>query len=192
MRFRTGTDVSEFRPKLTTISGHIFTVFQMRELCKCETDRDAKRVAKKAIALAKKTGERVTAKLIAIVRDDAGETGAAVGVTRSTLEGTFDENGNIAKLGKTEQAAAEITGLDESTLRTFSSVAGRFELLLRNNKLTYNHHKEVASVKEIHEDSKTRPGVTDTWQGVFRGVNRCIWGFMVFVSRSRFNAENTV
>ena len=68
---------SELRPKLPTNCGHEFTESHMRELCKCETDRDAKRVAKKAIARAKKTGERVTAKLIAMVRDDAGETGAA-------------------------------------------------------------------------------------------------------------------
>ena len=45
---------SELRPKLTNNVGHEFTQWQMRELCKCKTDRDAKRVAKKAIALAKK------------------------------------------------------------------------------------------------------------------------------------------
>jgi len=50
--------------------------------------------------------------------------------------------------------AAEITGLDESTLRTFVSIAGRFELLSRNNKLTYNHHKEAASLKRISTDKK--------------------------------------
>ena len=68
---------SELRPKVGDNVTHQFTQRQMLELCKCKTDRDAKRVAKKAIARAKKTGERVTAKLIAMVRDDAGETGAA-------------------------------------------------------------------------------------------------------------------
>jgi hypothetical protein len=65
---------SELRPKLGTTVPE-FSVRQMIELCKCETDRDAKRVAKKSIALAKKTGERVTAKLIAQVRDGKDETG---------------------------------------------------------------------------------------------------------------------
>jgi hypothetical protein len=67
---------SELRPVLAPI-GAEFTVLQMLELCKCKTERDAKRVAKKSIALAKKTGERVTAKLIAQVRDGNDETGAA-------------------------------------------------------------------------------------------------------------------
>jgi hypothetical protein len=37
---------SELRPKLVTICDHEFTESHMRELCKCETERDAKRVAK--------------------------------------------------------------------------------------------------------------------------------------------------
>jgi hypothetical protein len=65
---------SELRPKLGTIGSHNWTERQMRELCKCETDNDAKRVAKKAVAQAAKTGERVTAKLIAEIRDGADET----------------------------------------------------------------------------------------------------------------------
>lgn len=69
--------VSEFREKLTGISGHDFTASQVVELCKCETDRDAKRVAKKSITKAKKTGKRVTAKLIAQVRDGKDESDAA-------------------------------------------------------------------------------------------------------------------
>jgi len=67
---------SQLRPALPPIDGN-FTVGQMRELCKCQTERDAKRVAKKSIALAKRTGERVTAKLIAQVRDGDGEDGVA-------------------------------------------------------------------------------------------------------------------
>ena len=57
--------------------------------------------------------------------------------------------------------AAEITGLDESTLRTFASIAGRFELLLRNNKLTYNHHKEAGSIKQIAQDKKGKLYLSD-------------------------------
>jgi len=68
---------SELRPRLGSALPSSFSIRQMVELCKCETDRDAKRVAKKSIALAKKTGERVTAKLIAQVRDGDGEDGVA-------------------------------------------------------------------------------------------------------------------
>lgn len=69
---------SELRPKLEPIRfQHEWSVEQVRELCKCETDNDAKRVAKKAIAQAAKTGERVTARLIAEIRDGAEETGRA-------------------------------------------------------------------------------------------------------------------
>ena len=48
---------SELRPKLAKNLGHEFTQWQMLELCKCETEQDAKRVAKKAIARAKKNGK---------------------------------------------------------------------------------------------------------------------------------------
>jgi len=67
---------SELRPGLSGMPLD-FSVRQMIELCKCSTDIDAKRVAKKSIALAKRTGERVTAKLIAQVRDGDGEDGVA-------------------------------------------------------------------------------------------------------------------
>jgi len=41
----------------------------MIELAKCESDKEAKTVATKVISHAKKTGERVTAKMIAEFRD---------------------------------------------------------------------------------------------------------------------------
>lgn len=66
---------AELRPKLPQNLRHDWTQYQLLELCKCETDTDAKRVAKKAISLAKKTKQRVTAKLIAEVRDGVDETG---------------------------------------------------------------------------------------------------------------------
>lgn len=69
---------SELREKLPapTQVGD-WNIKSVLELCKCETDNDAKRVAKKAIAHAIKTGERVTARLIAEIRDGAEETGRA-------------------------------------------------------------------------------------------------------------------
>lgn len=69
---------SELRPKLPALPGCDWSVRSVEELCKCETDNDAKRVAKKAIAHANKTGERVTARLIAEIRDGVEETGRAV------------------------------------------------------------------------------------------------------------------
>ena len=50
--------------------------------------------------------------------------------------------------------AAQVTGLSEGTLRDYLWVASGFELSLRKDKLTYNHHKEVASIKQIAEDTE--------------------------------------
>ena len=69
----------------------------MIELCKCETDNDAKRIARKAIAQAKKSGERVTAKLIAKVRDGDDETGATKKKKDDELQSASLEN-HLAKL----------------------------------------------------------------------------------------------
>lgn len=77
---------SELRPKLGNSISHIWTVAEVLELCKCETDNDAKRVAKKAIAQAEKTGERVTARLIAEIRDGVEETGVAAKKLDKQLE----------------------------------------------------------------------------------------------------------
>lgn len=50
--------------------------------------------------------------------------------------------------------AAEVTGLSEGTLRDYAWIASGFEMSLRKDKLTYNHHKEVASLKLIATDPK--------------------------------------
>lgn len=70
---------SDLRPKLPKLANTLandseggWSIRQMLELAKCDTDNDAKRVAKNVISHAKKTGEKVTAKLIAQFRD--GET----------------------------------------------------------------------------------------------------------------------
>lgn len=83
---------SELRPKLGTIvpKSDEWRVDHLRELAKCETDNDAKRVAKNVISHAKKTGEQVTAKLIAQVRD--GETPkAAKRLAAASLEVHLDK-----------------------------------------------------------------------------------------------------
>lgn len=64
---------SDLRPKLASRGANFeWGIKHMLELAKCETDNDAKRVAKNVIAHAKKSGEKVTARLIAQFRD--GET----------------------------------------------------------------------------------------------------------------------
>lgn len=81
---------AELRPKLGTtgnsVSSFEWTQRHLLELCKCETDNDAKRVAKKAIAIAEKTDQRVTARLIAEVRDGDDETGRAAEKHKEQLE----------------------------------------------------------------------------------------------------------
>lgn len=70
---------SQLRPKLPTkkVDGNAIDFWSIRqtlELCKCETDEDAVRVAKAAIELAKNTEQKLSAKLIATVRDrDTGQ-----------------------------------------------------------------------------------------------------------------------
>jgi len=57
--------------------------------------------------------------------------------------------------------AAEITGLAEQTLRLHSSMAGQFELLTRINTLSYQHHREVASIKLIATDDDGKLYLSD-------------------------------
>jgi DNA-binding ferritin-like protein len=91
---------SEIRKILPGIPGNDWSVDQVLALCKCETDNDAKRVAKKAIAIAEKSGERVTARLIAEIRDGAEETGRAVEkldkrLSSASLESHLDKLADI-------------------------------------------------------------------------------------------------
>ena len=57
--------------------------------------------------------------------------------------------------------AAEITGLAEQTLRLHASMAGQFELLMRVNNLSYQHHREVASIKLIATDKDGKLFLSD-------------------------------
>jgi len=91
---------SELRPKLGYSGTHDWSVKEILELTKCETDNDAKRVAKKAIATAAKSGERVTARLIAEIRDGVEETGRAAEkldkrLTSASLESHLDKLADI-------------------------------------------------------------------------------------------------
>lgn len=57
--------------------------------------------------------------------------------------------------------AAEITGQAEQTLRLHASMASQFELLMRLNTLSYQHHREVASIKQIAEDEDGKLYLSD-------------------------------
>jgi hypothetical protein len=50
--------------------------------------------------------------------------------------------------------AERIIGWAQTTLRDLKSIAERYELSLRNDKLSWNHHKEIASLKLIEGDEK--------------------------------------
>lgn len=72
--------------KTSTNGSHEWNERQVRELLRCETDKDAVRVAKKAIAQAKKTKSRVTASMIAELRDGDAETGKASAKAEKALD----------------------------------------------------------------------------------------------------------
>jgi hypothetical protein len=57
--------------------------------------------------------------------------------------------------------AAEITGLVEQTLRHHASMSDQFELLRRRNNLSFYHHCEVASLKQIAEGTDGKLHLSD-------------------------------
>lgn len=59
------------------------------------------------------------------------------------------------------EKAEGIVNIDKSSLRTLKSIAERYELLLRNNNLTWNHHKEVASLKKTYRPETGKWKVSD-------------------------------
>ena len=57
--------------------------------------------------------------------------------------------------------AAEITGLTEGTLQVYASISHRFKLLTRVKDLTFKHHQEVASIKQIAADDDGKLFLSD-------------------------------
>ena len=51
---------------------------------------------------------------------------------------------------------AEETGMDKSTLATYKSISQNVKPLLRNKELSFNHHKEVASLPPSGSTRSTR------------------------------------
>ncbi len=54
--------------------------------------------------------------------------------------------------GKKYREAAVLSGYEQGTLRVFSHVAGRFDLLRRRNNLSFGHHQAVAALREAEQD----------------------------------------
>ncbi len=53
------------------------------------------------------------------------------------------------------ERAAGILNVEISSLRTIKSVTEKYEMLLRNNNLSWNHHKELSAIKKV---SKSKSG----------------------------------
>ena len=58
------------------------------------------------------------------------------------------------------QEAEKVLGWAQTSLRDLKYIADQYEMSLRNDKLTWNHHKEVASLKTIEEDEKGKDNRT--------------------------------
>lgn len=54
--------------------------------------------------------------------------------------------------GKRYEEALAVTGLDYQTLRNYASVAGRFDLSRRRDKLSLQHHATVAALPPKEQD----------------------------------------
>ena len=57
--------------------------------------------------------------------------------------------------------AAEITGLSESALQQFKSMTGRFQICLRKQGLSFQHHEEVQGIKRITTDDNGKLNQSD-------------------------------
>ena len=74
---------------------------------------------------------------------------------------TSTKNGKQHYADGLYKRAAEVTGFNDGTLRQFASLSSQFELLCRHNTLSYQHHREVASIKLIAEDAKGKLSLSD-------------------------------
>jgi len=81
--------------------------------------------------------------------EDWEAQGMALCSTAKTIHweiGDWWRSGNQRYGDRAKAAAANIFGLEYSTLRSLASVAGSFESVRRRTDLTFNHHAEVASL----------------------------------------------
>lgn len=59
------------------------------------------------------------------------------------------------------EKASIILGLEPQTLRVMASVANTLELLIRINNLSWNHHREVASIKRTEQEPSGKLYLSD-------------------------------
>jgi hypothetical protein len=76
----------------------------------------------------------------------AGRRLGAIGRVSQWWVGDWIHYGN-SKWGEKYAEAARITGYDVASLRNMASVATRFDLSLRSDKLTWSHHVLLASLE---------------------------------------------
>jgi len=101
-------------------------------------------------------GTRITRKSTQTEWEAYGEVLLRVGEARQWAIGDWLVDGKQHHGDGLYKRAAEITGQSEGTLRQYAHLSSQFELLARTNNLSYRHHYEVASIKQIaeHEDGK--------------------------------------
>jgi hypothetical protein len=65
--------------------------------------------------------------------------------------------------GSRYKTALKATGLDYQTLRNYAWVARRFDMSRRRDGLSFQHHAEVASLPEAHQDLWLRRAERSRW-----------------------------
>jgi len=81
-----------------------------------------------------------------------GEMLGVVGEATQWAVGDWLADGKTHKGDGLYKRAAEILGVDEGTLRKQKSLSSKFDLFLRRNNLSWNHHSIVSSIKKIGSD----------------------------------------
>ncbi len=65
--------------------------------------------------------------------------------------------------GKKYDEAIQKTGLDYQTLRDYKWVASNLPLSLRNDKLSFHHHREVVSMEPEQQEYLLKKAVAESW-----------------------------
>jgi len=122
---------SLLRPKLPPIGGgQEWTESHLRELAKCDTEREAKTVAKKVIAEAKRTGERVTARMIAEIRDSR-TTKPAKALEAASLDSHLDKLASLALKWRTSLEQIDLNQWEDVDNTVLTRVTMEVNALLK-------------------------------------------------------------
>jgi hypothetical protein len=85
--------------------------------------------------------------------EEAGRFLGRLGNACAWAIGDWVLHGQYAGYGAKYETALEQTGFEYGTLRNYASVAGRFELSRRRDKLSFGHHQAVASLGEREQEA---------------------------------------